>query len=366
VTFDQAISGASWTPPSMSSIFSGIYPHQLGMYNFDASYPDGVNPIFSRLDDFGYEVGSFVFDEENLFCQVPSANVIDNFRDYEQPKQWIRDHSDDDFFLFVHHYWVHGPYEPKDSAEAWSQGNEEILQRLRENHEESVEWCKNKYSKAVERMSEEWLAGLLEVLEECEIDDDTIIIFTGDHGEGWGERYDDPEVMKTNFHLHGKLLYDEHIRVPLVVDDPSSEVEGTTVDEQVRHIDIVPTLEDLLDLDIEADFEFDGKSFSSALRGKSIESRTAISSATGVNLQEVETITVRESDYKLHWTPSEDSPELYNLNVDPGENNNIFDEYPDVGEVLLEKAQRAYQSTPKDAKNVGEDAKERLRDLGYL
>jgi arylsulfatase A-like enzyme len=336
------------------------------MYDFDATYPDGVEPIFSILDDAGYEVGSFVFDEENLFNRVPSANVIDNFRDYEQPKQWVRDHADEDFFLFVHHYWVHGPYEPKDSAEAWSEGNGEILRRLREDHEEAVEWCQDKYSKAVERMSEEWLAGLLDVLNQCGIDDETLIIFTGDHGEGWGERYEDPSIMDTNFHLHGKLVYDEHTRVPLVIDDPSGEIEDETIDEQVRHVDIVPTLLDLLDVEQNSGWDLDGKSLVPALRNESIDSRTAISSATDVGTQQVETIAVRQPGYKLLWTISDDSVELYDIESDPDETENIAEERPKVAERLSKRGREAYQKVPDNIRNIDEAAKERLRDLGYL
>lgn len=365
VTFDQAVSGASWTPPSMSSIFSGIYPHRLGMYDFDASYPDGVEPIFSTLSDAGYEVGSFVFDENALFRNVPEANVVDNFRDFERPKEWIGEHADDDFFLFVHHYWVHGPYEPQDSAEDWSRANEEILARLRDNRDAGVEECREMYFDAVERMSEEWLSGLLDALEEHGVEDETLVVFTGDHGEGWGERYDDPEEIQTNFHLHGKQLYDEHVRVPLVIQDPSG-ASDSTVDAQVRHVDLVPTLLDRLDVDAPGAWELDGESLSPALDGADVGSRTAISSATDVDLQRVETIAVREPDRKLLWSVPDDEVELYDLAADPGETENVADERPGDVEALSERAQQAYEQLPDRVRDVDEAAKERLRDLGYL
>lgn len=366
VTFDQAISGASWTPPSMSSIFSGVYPHRLGMYDFDASYPEGVEPIFSVLDDAGYEVGSFVFDEDALFRNVPEANVVDNFRDYDRPKEWIGEHADDDFFLFVHHYWVHGPYVPQNSAEAWSEKNAEIRKRLREDYDVAVDECRELYADAVERMSEEWLSGLFEALEEHGVDEETLVVFTGDHGEGWGERYEDPGEIQTNFHMHGKQLYDEHIRVPLVINDPSGDIAGKTVANQVRHVDIVPTLFDRLDLEPQGEWQLDGKSLAPALEGESINNRTAISSATDVDIQRVDTLAVRDSDRKLLWTIPDDEIELYDLEADPGETVDVADERPDDVEELSARAERAYEQLPNGTREVDEGAKERLRDLGYL
>jgi arylsulfatase A-like enzyme len=86
VRFDQTISSATWTPPCMSSIFSGIYPHRLGMYDFSMPFPSDVHSLFQQFEAAGYEVGSYVFDENYLFNDVPEANVEDNFRDYSKPR----------------------------------------------------------------------------------------------------------------------------------------------------------------------------------------------------------------------------------------------------------------------------------------
>jgi arylsulfatase A-like enzyme len=366
VTFEQAIAGSSWTAPSMSSIFSGIYPHRLGMFDFGASYPEGVEPVFKTLSDAGYKVGSFVFDEEHLFQAVPSANVVDNFRDFEKPKDWIRDNAEEDFFLFVHHFWVHGPYEPKDSSEAWSDTNKEILQRLRENHEEAVEWCRDKYSEAVGRMSEEWLFGLLNTLQECGVEDETLVILTGDHGEGWGERYDNPEVIDTNFHLHGKQLYDEHIHVPLVIKDPEGDTTGTTVDEQVRHVDIVPTILDRLDITADESQERDGTSLVPTLEGEEIDSRPALSATSQTGQQKIGKIAVRDPPEKLIWNIPEDDVELYDIRNDPSETRDLVNERPEDVQALRERVKIAYNEVPSTVRGDGKAVRERLRDLGYL
>lgn len=364
-TFRQAISGATWTPPSMSSIFSGVYPHRLNMYDFESPFPEDVDSMFKSFEDEGYEVGSFVFDEDYLFNEVPEANVVDNFRDYERTHDWIDEHSDDDFFLFVHHYWVHGPYEPKESAEAWTEGNEEIKRDLRENHEEAVERCREKYADAVEEMSEEWLDGILGELERQGILDETLIVFTGDHGESWGERFDDKSEITKNFHLHGKLLYDELIRVPLVFRYPDEIPEGREIDEQVRHVDIQPTVTEISGVDVEDGIERDGRPLTDAFGEGDVEDRTAVSSATDVNIEKLDKMSVRQPDRKLIKTFSTDEVELYDLQQDPGETENLADDRPEDRDKLLDILEKEMEKAPSSVRG-GDEVRDRLRDLGYL
>jgi len=364
-TFRQAISGATWTPPSMSSIFSGIYPHRLNMYDFESPFPDDVDSMFKCFQEEGYEVGSFVFDENYLFNRVPEANVVDNFRDYEKPHNWIEENSGDDFFLFVHHYWVHGPYEPKDSADAWSEGNEEIKRELRENHEDAVEKYRKKYAEAVEEMSEEWLNGILNKLEEEGVLDETLIVFTGDHGESWGERYEDKSVITKNFHLHGKLLYDELIRVPLVFRYPEEVPEGDEVDSQVRHVDIFPTVMDIAGVDVEDDRERDGGSLHPVFKGEEINDRQAISSATDAEIEKLDKMSVRDPDKKLTKTFSTGEVEFYDIEEDPNESENLAEEREDDVEELHSVIEEEMEDAPASIKGEKE-VRDRLRDLGYL
>lgn len=365
--FEQAISGATWTPPSMSSIFSGIYPHRLGMFDFDTPYPDEVEPLFSHFRDAGYDVGSFVFDEQHLFKNVPEANVVDNFRDYSRPLEWISDHADEEFFLFVHHYWVHGPYEPQDSAESWSEENDQIKRELRNDHETAVEKYRQKYAWAVEEMSENWLRKIVERLEAEGILDETLIVFTGDHGESWGERYDDKSQITANFHLHGELLYDELIRVPLILRYPPEIPEGREVQSQVRHVDLFPTIMEMADLEPgRHEWKRDGESLRRVLDAKNIGTRPAISAATDVEIEQLEKLSVRYPDQKLIWTMSDDRFELYDLEDDPGEACNIADECPERAGELKSILTREKERASQDIGAVGEGVKGRLEDLGYL
>jgi arylsulfatase A-like enzyme len=362
--FDQAISSATWTPPCMGSIFSGIYPHRLGMYDFSTPFPDDLQTLFDYFVKNGLEVGSFVFDENYLFSEVPSANVVDNFRDYKKPKDWIHDHVEDDFFLFVHHYWVHGPYEPQPSAEAWSKKNEEIRRELRENHADAIHTYREKYANAVERMSECWLDGILGTLRSAELLEDTIIVFLGDHGESWGERYEDPSVVTKNFHMHGKLLYDELIRVPLVIRYPQEVPEGLRVTEQVRQVDIFPTILEMAGIEIGDGWDRDGRSLVRAFNG-GIDSRRAIASATDADIETIDKMSIRYPDEKLIWTVSTDRLELFDLERDPDETSNLAEERPERAEDLRERLATELNRAP-NGRGVDDETRERLEELGYL
>ena len=76
IRFDQAISAAPWTAPSMTSMVTGLYPHHHGYLHWDAELDPTTETLFRALSAHGYEVGTFVFDTNYLFKEMPEANVL--------------------------------------------------------------------------------------------------------------------------------------------------------------------------------------------------------------------------------------------------------------------------------------------------
>ena len=76
VRFAQAICVAPWTAPSTTSIVTGLYAHHHGYLHWDATLDPTVETIFRAFSAHGYEVGSFVFDTNYLFKDLPEANVL--------------------------------------------------------------------------------------------------------------------------------------------------------------------------------------------------------------------------------------------------------------------------------------------------
>jgi len=363
VKFDQDISTATWTPPSTSAIISGIYPHKLGIYDFDTPFDPQIKTIFHYFLEKGYEVGSYVFDEKYLFSKFDFAKVQGNFRDFTKPLNWIKNNSDKKFFLYIHYYWIHGPYEPQDSAKAWSEANHKILAMLRTDTK-GVEKCKKLYKRAVEKMSEEWLAQIIDTLERENILDDTLIVFTADHGESWGERIKDKSNIRVNFDLHGRFLYDELLRVPLIFRMPSELPTGITVKNQVRNVDIMPTILDIAGIE-QCSQPIDGLSLRNMIFNKENNRELlAVSSASYVMYKTiVKTIaktSLRTPEWKLIWSLKENSLELYNLKTDPHETTNVVAKYPQVADRLKNILEEELKQVPP--KNLPVNEEKRVKD----
>jgi len=370
--FDQAIANATWTPPSLGSIVSGVYAHKLGIYRFDKPFDARTKTLFHYFQEHGYDVGSFVFDEKYLFSRVEVANVLGNFRDFSVPLRWIEAHRDRDFFLYIHYYWVHGPYEPQPSAQEWSESNQRIRALLRTGAE-GIEAVRRLYRRAVKKMSEEWLAQILDTLEQLDIAGETLVVFTSDHGESWGERIEDKSLITTNFDMHGRALHDELLRVPLIFRLPGGVPAGRMVTEQVCSVDIAPTILDLVGLCTDGHDDdvrpMDGVSLLGLMHGRSAgQTLPAISSATDLDLERTVKISVRLPDWKLIWTLADNTKELYDLRKDPGEQTNIYGNRQEIQARLETILSAEVDSLPENQLSAEEEQllTQHLEDLGYL
>jgi tetratricopeptide (TPR) repeat protein len=239
------------------------------------------------------------------------------------------------FFLWVHFYDPHAPYEPPPAFASRFPGRA--------------------YDAEVAASD----FGVSTVLEALPSDrrSDTLIIATGDHGEGLGEHGESE---------HGILLYDSTLHVPLVMQGPGVPA-GTRVKSQVRHVDIVPTVLDLLgrprspDLDgvsVTALFAHDRSpadapvSYAESRFGELHFGWSAIRSA-------------RDGVWKYIDAPR---PELYQLPDDPGERTNRQNDRAaaaaGLSRAINDIVGRAVHTSV--AARTRADVTERLRSLGYV
>ena len=189
-------------------------------------------------------------------------------------------------------------------------------------------------------------------LREKDIYDDTIIIFTSDHGEEFGEH------GKMGWHSHS--LYDELLLVPLIIKLPNSKYASKVVDEQVRSIDILPTLLDILD--IRGLKTFEGVSLIDLVTGKTLDQLFAVSQQDDKKGKKRPT-SIRTKKWKLYGS------KLFNLESDPLENNDVSNENKAVKDFLRFNLnnilkQREIPSTNKII--LDETTKEELKALGYI
>jgi arylsulfatase A-like enzyme len=227
---------------------------------------------------------------------------------------------------------------------------------------------------------------LLAALERSPFGEDTIVVFTADHGHALGEH-------DYYFH-HGAFLYDASVRIPLILSWPGHLPEGTVVEHQVRSIDVAPTLLDLAGVRLTA--ARDGRSLTgywsgddTAPRGALLESDVRMMDAN--ERREVGGVlgklrAWRSGRYKLVLTPAPAGPrfELYDLVEDPGEEHDLSgdeahrqtlaDLQDALAEALPVDERRAFlpiepgseEASGDLESGVSESDLELLRQLGYI
>ncbi len=218
----------------------------------------------------------------------------------------------------------------------------------------ALEATREAYREAVERQSEVLVASLLDELDALGLRETTALAFLSDHGESWGERFLDKTAVQGVYHMHGAALYDEIVHVPLLLSAPGT-LEPAVVREQVRSIDLMPTLLELAGV---PSGEMDGESLLH-VEGD----RPAV--ITGTDMGALTKLAVRMPPWKLILHVESGEEEAYRLDVDPRERlSRPADVPPELRELLfaeLESAERPELTAEEEA-----TVAKRLSDLGYL
>jgi arylsulfatase A-like enzyme len=360
VRFDQAISAAPWTAPSTTSLVTGLYAHHHGYLHWDAKLDPTIETVFRAFSAHGYEVGSFVFDRNYLFKDLPEANVLGTSESLDGAVEWLRAKREKPFFLYFHSWATHMPYDILHAERRdWLSAKQEVIDGIQSDSASALEAMRESYRQAVERQSEGLFASLLEELDALGLRDDTVLAFTSDHGESWGERLTDKGDVQGVYHMHGATLYDEIVQLPLILSAPG-RLEPGVVESQVRSVDLVPTLLDLAGLPAA---EVDGVSLLPLVDGSEQGDRPAV--IAGTDRGQLTKLAVRVPPWKLILEVESGEEEAYRLDLDPRERESRPEDVPPELRALvfseLESAERRELTAEEEAKVV-----KRLSDLGYL
>jgi len=381
--FENAFTTYPSTTAGHMSMLTGLYPAAHGMV-----FATGVlSPHIATLPEIfarnGYATTA-VTEDAMLSANVGFVRGFDFYRELKGKTlwattgeiehtfgtglRWIEEHPDERFFLFLHTYQVHAPYEPPpefDIFNTWEKDGQRLPidattpKPIRDRHLYAGEV---RYVDAV-------LDKLLQRLGELGVLDDTIVVVTADHGDEFGEH---GQVG------HAKTAYDEVLHVPLVFLSPRLLPAGKRVATPVSLIDVVPTLLDLTRLPVPSGLH--GTSLVPLLRGLPFPaSRTLFAEAPPWGAKTGHRVAARSAGFK--WIASDEpgvAMQIYDLTTDPGETKPLAD--PTLAEhgAALESAYRALGSTrkaaapakaePEAAKKPGLDEAtvEKLKALGYM
>ncbi|MDG3004780.1 sulfatase [Paludisphaera mucosa] len=295
VRFDQARSTAPWTLPSHASMLTGRWPHELDVGErkpMGRAFPTlaealaahgyatagfiantffcnawfGLGRGFQHYDDF-YEEQTAVSMEEALRCsslgRLAVRMLSDPFGGVERRRKdagrinaaflnWLDRKGEDDrpFFAFLNYFDAHGPFVPPADADRPfgrppADADEEALIRewdVRSRvglSDEQLALARDSYDDCLAYLDRR-IGELFDELERRGALDDTLVILTSDHGEGLGEH---------DLIGHGRSLYDQETRVPLLVFLPHGARGGQSIGAPVSLRDVPATVLDVLGLD---------------------------------------------------------------------------------------------------------------------
>ena len=386
--FDEAISQSSWTLPSVASIFTGLFPSSHGVIGEEKHQPgDGhgtappdpsylaesistlagraqragittvgvsANHLVSRATNLatGFETfAEFTWQGGDTVVWAAAEQVNRTFL------EWLEQNRQYRFLGYLHYMDIHAPYQPPEKYRpvpgpdirepvrlgdlgkitVMTRGAGETALTARE-----LDYLRALYDAQI-RYWDSALGDLLAGLSAAGITDRTVIVVTSDHGEAFLEH------GRLN---HGIQLYDELIRVPLVISGLHAAEQRTTP-LQAQGIDLYPTLAAILGLEIPLDLP--GRNLL-ADRGE----RPAVSELRGL-------VALRTPDWKLIHDRAQNRFELYDLTADPVERNNVFAK-DSTGTALVRQLGDWGASIPPPPPAAGRDPefREKLRALGYI
>ncbi len=402
VSFLNTYASSPWTLPSHVSLFTSLsgVRHQV-YYHDDKMEPSLVTlaeilrknhffcPAFTGggfvSSAYGFSKGFDVYREgEGGVFHQNSAELV-----FQIVSRWLERNGDKNFFMFIHTYQPHDPYACPypyktmflDDKPKWRHlnfsgylgGKERIYRKLPEKERQNILGL---YDGEIRYADERLVKPLLDKLKEMNLYDQTMVIFTSDHGE---EFYDHGSW------LHGQNLYDESLKVPLIIKFPESKFAGKRVESFVRLIDIMPTILDELAIDF-SEFELEGESLLPLLKEEAPQDRMFLADigSNVLNSHVPQKMTISLGKYKLILNkpysqedlqfflsppPSIPSVELYDLSQDPAEKRNIAAEKRNLVAQLTKKIEELYQQAWKrkeEKVKIDEELKRELKALGYI
>lgn len=375
VMFRDAIAQAPRTLPSHAAIFTSLLPsHSGALANYRFKLSDEELTMAEILSDHGFATAAFndggLMAANYGFAQgfdlYDSTMVKSDFVTRITPaKEWISQHRDEPFFLFLHTYEVHLPLEPAPEyvdlfepsysgslpdvirpgqVRKFNQGETEISQA-------DLDHLIALYDASIRSMDGTF-QDLIQFLKASDCYDSSLIVFTSDHGEEYGER--------GRVAHHGATLHDEVVRVPLIIKLPDSLDNGPQVVEaQVRSLDILPTVLEVVGIPARPHFE--GTSLVGAALGEDQIPLPAVSQIGGGRQ-----VSLRHSPWKL--IRKRRGTRLYNLCDDPSESRNVQRRHKRAFDRLDSKLERMLAARPaKETPYKPTDEEiEQLRALGYV
>ncbi len=363
VVFETAQTTFPTTTASHMSLFTGLYPRVHRVPGPSFALGSGVTTLPESLAAAGFAT-SAVTENGMIAGSSGFERGFDAYREFrgrtardtqghvaqvvDAGLAWLSAHPDERAFLFLHTYQVHGPYGPPPAYDRFQSTEAGIspLERDRRAYAGEVLYADAEFQR------------LLDGLDALGRLDSMAIVFTSDHGEGFGE----------HSLGHGNSLFEEEVRIPLMLRVPGWEAARRAP--PVSLVDLAPTVLDLVGL--EPDGPFQGRSLRVLAQTGDVgdlgERAIYAERAPG------DVVAVRKGTDKWILGARRDGPVRFDLAIDPSEQNALVGAAElAVGEALLREFERdnaqmdaTLEDAAPSAVPVDEATEAELRALGYI
>ena len=385
IVFEDAVSTAPWTLPAHASLLTSLYPSAHGAVDLRRAVPEDVPSLPRLLQERGFFTQALV-THLYLSKQYGFGNGFDaHWYRYDARAEpvtdraisFLRERGDRDFFLFLHYYDPHWHYDPPPPFDRTFDPDYEgqasgVWWELKEETEDSIDPRDLRHILALYDgeilYTDRQLGRLFGAMRKMGLFDKSLVVVTSDHGE---------EFLEHGGWEHQKTLYEEVLRIPLLMKLPGAEAAGRRVFEQVSLVDVAPTILDELGLPAVASFQ--GRSLSGLMRGSAATSADGVWAETHHTLDDSHKLTMRQGPngkkiiVSRHQERSDTSVEVYDLAQDPREQKDLAGDEPSwvkralqqVESFLARAAERRKSAAPTPPVELTPDQLDKLRALGY-
>lgn len=351
VLFKNAFSVATCTPKSVASLLFSKYPASHGVLSQRCLLPKYRKTFIEILKENGWTIKTL--DQHGwVFLVLKKKNLDTSY--------WFSHNSSipnfqiprkTPFFFWLYLIQTHRPYLISKKLRNFSINQTNVINKMKlraQNYlPEEIDYIKRRYEEAVKEVDK--LVGVfLQQLKKLKAYNNSLIIFTSDHGEAFGEH---------GFFFHCNKPYNELIHIPLLIKFPFNKYAGKEVEQRVRLIDVAPTILDVMKL--RWDIKMDGTSLLPLLEDLFIN--LTIFAEGG------EYFTIIEGNYKYIVSSDFKEEEIYDLKRDPKEIYNLVND--ELAETLKKRLLHLLNTMDK-TKCEEVDHKQEilriLRELGYI
>ena len=292
--------------------------------------------------DHGFDIniaGTKIGHPKSYFSPYKNKNLEDGpegeyltDRLTDEAIYFIQKNNNEKFFLYLPYFTIHTPL----------QGKEDLIEKYKIKAGDSL-YFNPTYAAMVEAMDQN-IGRILNALDEMKLSDNTLIIFTSDNGGV--NAFSSQKPLRA-----GKgSYYEGGIREPLIIKWPGKINPGSSSDIPVSNIDFYPTLMEIADIKLPENIQLDGQSILPLLRNtENFNTDRPLYWHFPIYLQAVNKqkddgrdplfrtrpgSVILKGNYKLHEYFEDNALELYNLEIDPGERNNLASQMPEKADEL--------------------------------